>query len=66
MSRLFKSGVWIFIVCAIGFILSASGVCGPTSDLGTYVAEATMIGAPVGIAICIFAGLRALFRQNPH
>jgi len=64
MSPLFKSGVWTFGLCAIGFCLVAGGVCGPRSDLGGYLAEATMIGAPIGIVMCIFAGLRALVKRK--
>jgi hypothetical protein len=66
MSSLFKSGVWTFALSVIGFCLVAGGVCGPKSDLGGYLAEATMVGAPVGIAMCILAGLRALVKRKPE
>jgi hypothetical protein len=64
MSTLFKTGVWTFAPCAIGFCLVAGGICGPRTDLGGYIAEATIVGAPAGIVMCILAGLRALIQRK--
>jgi len=64
MSLLLKSGIWLFVLSVVGFCLVAGGVCGPTTDLGTYIAEATMLGAPLGIAMCIAVGMWALIKRK--
>jgi hypothetical protein len=64
MPVLLKSGIWIFVLSVVGFVLSASGMCGPDTDFGTYVAEAAMFGAPLGVGMCVVAGVRAMFKRR--
>jgi hypothetical protein len=66
MALLLKSGIWLFVLSVVGFSLVAGGVCGPTTDLGTYVAEATMFGAPLGIVMCIAVGVWTLIKKKPE
>jgi hypothetical protein len=59
MSRLLKLGLWIFILSVVVFALSMNGVSGPRTETGTYIAEAAMIAAPIGLLLCLVAGVRA-------
>ena len=61
---LLKSGIWIFVLSVVVFFLMQNGVSGPTTELQTYIAEAAMFGAPLGIGICISAGVRSLFKRK--
>jgi hypothetical protein len=63
MSPLLKSGLWILIVGVVVFFFTASGVSGPTTEKGTLLAEAAMVAAPVGLLLCIAAGVKAIIRK---
>jgi hypothetical protein len=54
---LVKYGLWTSAICVVAFVAAAGGICGPSSDLGTYVAEAAMFGVPLGLVASIAGGV---------
>jgi hypothetical protein len=66
VSLLLKSGSWIFVLSVIILFFPANGVSGPTTEAGTYAAETVLVSAPVGILMCIAAGVRAIVRNKPE
>lgn len=53
----------MFIISALAFGLLQNGVSGPSTEAGTYVAEAAIFAAPIGLLMCTVAGIRALVRR---
>jgi len=66
MSSLLKLGLWILILGVVVFALSMNGVSGPRTEAGTYIAEAAMIAAPIGLLLCVVAGVRAFIRRSSN
>jgi hypothetical protein len=70
MSRLCKCGLLLFFGSVFVFAGAASGICGPSTETGTVLAEGAIYSAPIGLVMLLFAFVREAARRwkvnGPH